>query len=416
MGELSKPAVQKIKILRTITRLNIGGPAIHVHLLAQELDRKRYESTLVAGRISPQEGDMTYLSQNHSKKPTLIPELQRKIDISKDLRAIAKILTIIRQEKPDIVHSHTAKAGFCARIAVILNNLFSRHKVKTIHTFHGHVFEGYFKKSVSHAFIWIERLLSKFTDVIIAISSIQKYELSEKYKITPASKIKTIQLGFHLKPFLETNGRDHSLRRKLGIDDDACLIGIVGRLVPIKNHVMFFDGVKIFLEENPQVNAKFIVVGDGELRSRLESYCQKEGLSDHVEFCGWVTDIHSVYGDLDVVALTSINEGTPVSVIEAMASSVPVIATDVGGIRDLLGPPDGPSAENGFQACERGVLCRNKDSLCFAHGLKYLVNDDAGKNSHRIARAKDFVVRHYSHRRLLRDMESLYTGLMNEKI
>jgi GT2 family glycosyltransferase/glycogen synthase len=409
-----KQTNKTIKVLRIITRLNIGGPAIHVHLLTKGLDTEKFESTLVTGKISPQEGDMTYLSASHFKKPIIIPELQRKINIDKDLKSVVKILKIIYQEKPDIVHTHTAKAGFCARIASFLYNLFSRHKIKTIHTFHGHVFEGYFKKPVCQAFILIERFLSKSTDVIIAISNTQKYDLSDKYRITPAHKIKTIQLGFQLNSFLENNGLEHPFRQRLGIDDNTFLIGIVGRLVPIKNHVMFLNAVKIFLEQNPDVKVKFIVVGDGELRSVLEKYCKKQGLSDHVRFCGWVIDVHSVYADLDILALTSINEGTPVSVIEAMASSVPVIATDVGGITDLLGPPNGLSASNGFQIRERGYLCRKNDAESFAYGLKYLMKNGADKNSQRIIRAKDFVARHYSHERLLRDMESLYNGLMDK--
>ncbi len=405
---------KKIKVLRIITRLNIGGPAIHVNLLTKGLDIKKFESTLVIGKISPQEGDMTYLSEGYFKKPIIIPELQRKINIGNDLRSIVRILKIIQQEKPDIVHTHTAKAGSCARIASFLYNLFSRHKVKTIHTFHGHVFEGYFKKPVSRAFILIERLLSRFTDVIIAISNTQKHELSDKYRITPAHKIKTIQLGFHLNSFLESNRLEHPFRQRFGIDDNTFLIGIVGRLVPIKNHVMFLNVVKIFLQQNPDVNVKFMVIGDGELRSVLEEYCRKEGLSDHVRFCGWVIDVHSVYTDLDILALTSINEGTPVSVIEAMASSVPVIATDVGGIKDLLGPPDGLSTSNGFQTCERGSLCKKNDPESFARGLQYLMKNGAGKNSQRIVRAKDFVTRHYSNERLLREMESLYSDLLCE--
>jgi glycosyltransferase involved in cell wall biosynthesis len=357
---------------------------------------------------------MKYLSESYSKKPIIVPELQRKINIGNDLRSIVRILKIIQQEKPDIVHTHTAKAGSCARIASFLYNLFSRHKVKTIHTFHGHVFEGYFKKPVSRAFILIERLLSRFTDVIIAISNTQKHELSDKYRITPAHKIKTIQLGFHLNSFLESNRLEHPFRQRFGIDDNTFLIGIVGRLVPIKNHVMFLNVVKIFLQQNPDVNVKFMVIGDGELRSVLEEYCRKEGLSDHVRFCGWVIDVHSVYTDLDILALTSINEGTPVSVIEAMASSVPVIATDVGGIKDLLGSPDGLSTLNGFQTCERGSLCKKNDPESFAHGLQYLMKNGEDKNSQRIIRAKDFVTRHYSHKRLLKEMESLYNDLLCE--
>jgi len=403
----------KIKILRIITRMNIGGPAIHVNLLNNGLDSERFESKLVAGNISPQEGDMTYLLKHHSEKPIIIPELQREINIGNDLRSIVRILKIIHQEKPDIVHTHTAKAGLCARTAAFLFNLFSCNKVKTVHTFHGHVFEGYFNRSVSRAFILIERVLSRITDVIVTISNTQKNELSNKYRIATADKIETIQLGFQLNPFLASNRLQGQLRHRLGIDDKMILIGIVGRLVPIKNHVMFLNAVKIFLEQNSDVNVKFIVVGDGELRNVLEKYCKKQSISDQVCFCGWVKDVYSVYADLDILALTSINEGTPVSVIEAMASSVPVIATDVGGVKDLMASPDGEITPNGFWTCERGILCQNNDAISFAEGLKYLMENCANKNSQRIAKARDFVTQYYSHERLLKDMESLYNDLMN---
>lgn len=403
----------KIKVLRVITRMNIGGPAIHVNLLNQELNAEKFESILVTGKVSSEEGDMGYLIKNQPDKSIVVPELRREINVQKDLTSIIKIFKIIHKKKPDILHTHTAKAGFCARIVVFLFNLFSCNKVKTVHTFHGHVFEGYFNRSVSRAFILIERVLSRITDVIIAISNTQKNELSNKYHIATTDKIETIQLGFQLNPFLESNGLQGQLRHRLGIDDKTILIGIVGRFVPIKNHVMFLNAVKVFLEQNPGVNVKFIAVGDGELRDELEVYCKKQGISDQVCFCGWVKDVRSVYADLDILALTSINEGTPVSVIEAMASSVPVIATDAGGVKDLMGSPDGEITSNGFWTCERGILCHNNDAISFAEGLKYLMENCANKNSQRIAKARDFVTQHYSHERLLKDMESLYNNLMN---
>ena len=404
----------KIKILRIITRMNIGGPAIHVNLLNQGLNAEKFESILVIGKISSEEGDMGYLIKNHSDKSIVVPELRREINVQKDLTSIIKILKLVHEKKPDMLHTHTAKAGFCARIASFLYNLCSYKKVKTVHTFHGHVFEGYFNRPLSRIFILIERILSRVTDVIIAISNTQKNELLNKYHIASDDKIETIPLGFQLSPFLESSGLQGQFRHRLGIDDKTILIGIVGRFVPIKNHVMFLNAAKLFLEQNPDVNVKFIVIGDGELRSVLENYCKEQGLSDHVKFCGWVIDVHSVYADLDILALTSINEGTPVSVIEAMASSVPVIATDAGGVKDLMGSPDGEVTSNGFQTCERGILCHNNDAIGFAEGLKYLIENGADKNSQRIIRAKDFVVRNYSHERLLRDMESLYNGLLCE--
>jgi GT2 family glycosyltransferase/glycosyltransferase involved in cell wall biosynthesis len=403
---------RKIKVLRIIARLNIGGPAIHVHLLTRGLDMRRFEPTLVAGKISPKEGDMGYLFDSMDKKPIIIPELQREIGVSMDLKAFRQILGMLLREKPDIVHTHTAKAGSSARLAVLLYNLICKKGVRTVHTFHGHVFDGYFSKSKSLLFIWIERFLAGLTDAIIAISETQRKDLSEKYHVAPVRKINTIKLGFDLKPFLRSEALKGQFRQSLGINDGSLLIGVVGRLVPIKNHKMFFQAARIFLEQNPGVRAKFVVVGDGELRGELETYCQHVGLTNHVVFCSWVKNVPVVYADLDILALTSKNEGTPVSIIEAMAASVPVIATDAGGVLDLLGLPEGVPSSDGFVVCERGILCRKSDALGFAEGLKYLTEVDAEEKRKRLLRARYFVGGRFSEKRLLQDIESLYLELM----
>jgi GT2 family glycosyltransferase/glycosyltransferase involved in cell wall biosynthesis len=403
---------RKIKILRVIARLNIGGPAIHVHLLTKGLDKKKFEPILVAGKISPTEGDMSYLFDSANKVPIIIPELQREISFRMDLKAFQRIFGKLIQEKPDIVHTHTAKAGTNARLAVLMYNLIYGKKVRIVHTFHGHVFEGYFGKAKSLLFMWIERLLARFTDVIITLSGIQKKELVEKFRIAPTNKIKTVQLGFDLRPFLESEALKGEFRRSLGISNDTLLIGIVGRLVPIKNHFMFLDAAKFFLEQNPDANIEFIVIGDGELRDELEGYSKKLGLDDHVVFCGWMRNVPTVYADLDILALTSSNEGTPVSIIEAMAASVPILATDAGGVIDLLGSSDGLPISDGFAVCERGILCKRGDALGFSKGLKYLLELDKDEKHKRLMKACAFVKERYSEERLLRDIESLYLDLM----
>ncbi|MBN1275903.1 MAG: glycosyltransferase, partial [Deltaproteobacteria bacterium] len=168
---------RRINVLRMIARLNIGGPSIHVNLLTKGLDASRFHSILVTGNISPQEGDMSYLFDSSDSKPIIITELQREISLNLDIKAIIHIFKILHRENPDIVHTHTAKAGFGARMAVILYNILCRKKVRMVHTFHGHIFEGYFSRQKSLLFIWVERLLAKYTDVIIAISPTQKREL-----------------------------------------------------------------------------------------------------------------------------------------------------------------------------------------------------------------------------------------------
>jgi len=332
-----------------------------------------------------------------------------------DLKAFQRIFNRLLEEKPDIVHTHTAKAGSSARLAVLLYNLIYGKKVRTVHTFHGHVFEGYFSRAKSLMFVWIERLLARLTDVIIAISKTQKKDLSQKFRIAPARKINTVELGFDLRPFLGSEGLKGQFRRKIGVNDDTLLVGIVGRLVPIKNHMMFLKGAKLFLEQNPEVSAKYVIVGDGELRDELEAYCQQLGLTSHVMFCGWIKNVPSVYADLDILALTSTNEGTPVSIIEAMASLVPVIATDAGGVHDLLGQPDGVPSSDGFVVCERGILCRKNEASGFAKGLKHLMEVEIRKKQKRLTRARSFVRGRFSEERLIRDIESLYLDLMENR-
>jgi GT2 family glycosyltransferase/glycogen synthase len=405
---------EKIKVLRMIARLNIGGPAIHVHLLTQGLDSKRFKPTLIAGNISPTEGDMSYLFDTMTNKPIIFPELQRDISPKMDLMAFGRIFNKLREIKPHIVHTHTAKAGSSARLAVLIYNLIYGKKIRTVHTFHGHVFEGYFSRAKSLMFMWIERSLSMVTDVIIAISETQKKDLSEKFHIAPAKKIDTIELGFDLSPFLGNEEFKGQFRRGHGIDNDSILIGIIGRLVPIKNHRLFFEAAKLFTDRNPEVMAKFVVVGDGELRKELEVFCKKLGITRYVQFCGWLRNVSSVYADLDILALTSTNEGTPVSIIEAMASSVPVIATSAGGVLDLLGSPDGIPSSYGFVACERGILCKKNDPIGFASALKYLVELDIRKKERLLTQARSFVEEHFSEKRLIRDMESLYLDLMSK--
>ncbi len=408
---------RKIKILRIISRLNIGGPAIHAYLLTKGLDKKKFETILVTGKLSFFEGDMGYLFDSTDNMPIVIGELQRELNPWKDIKAFVQIFKIIIRESPDIVHTHTAKAGASARIAAYLCGLFCRRNIRTVHTFHGHVFSGYFNRFISAVIIWIERFLMMITDVVIAISETQKWELKEKYRIAPSHKIRTKELGFDLKPFLENDRRKGKFRRDLGINNNTLLIGIVGRLVPIKNHKMFLEAAKIFIRQHTDVNVKFLIVGDGELRHYLLVHLRKLGIESYVRFCGWLKDVSIVYSDLDILALTSLNEGTPVSIIEAMASSVPVIATEAGGVVDLIGVGNTPrksNLSNGFKICERGILCRKNDAAGFSNGLRYLMDIDPNKKEKMLSQACAFVKQKYSQNRLYKDIEEIYLDLTKD--
>lgn len=403
----------KVKVLRVVSRLNIGGPSLHVKNLTEGLDPVKYDTRLIAGSLSPNEGDMSYLiSLGHSRVFT-ISELQRELHPIKDFFALIKLLKIIKQYNPHIVHSHLSKAGTISRIAVFLCNRFRRNKIKTVHTFHGHVLDAYFNNIKTRIFQIIEWLLGTVSDRIIAISDTQKWELSKKFKVADPSKISLINLGFDLNPFVQAHKLKGKLRRKLGVSDDTLLIGLIGRMAPIKNHKMFLDAANYYLEKSKDKNVKFIIVGDGELRQSLELYSLEIGLKDHIIFYGWEKNIPMIYADLDILALTSLNEGTPVSIIEAMAASVPVVTTGVGGIKDLLGriePDQHPDV--GFKICERGILCPKDDAIVFSTAIKYIIDNDYLFDSGRLSKAGNFVLENYSVGRLIHDIDVLYKRLL----
>jgi GT2 family glycosyltransferase len=412
--EVSYHQKKRARVLRIVSRLNVGGPSIHCSILLKGLDHHRFDTTMVTGSLSKHEGDMSYLINGNNGLLITIPELQREISILKDFFAFLKISRIISKEKPDIVHSHLAKAGAVGRLAVLLCNLIDAKKIKTVHTFHGHVLDGYFTPMKSKIFLGIEKILAMSTDAIIAISKTQMWELTEKYKLVQAEKVHIVNLGFDLSKFM--NYRPTGvLRSNLKVDDKTLLVGIVSRLVPIKNHRLFLDAAKLVKDRFHERSIRFVIVGDGELRADLEAYAREINVQDEVVFYGWVKEIQHVYADLDMLLLTSNNEGTPVSIIEAMASMVPVVTTGVGGIKDLLGNIEAPINFNGysFNICERGLLCPRGDAHSIADGLVYLMEND----SHDMcARARDFVFEKYTDTQLLKNIERLYDELVGKKI
>jgi glycosyltransferase involved in cell wall biosynthesis len=404
---------KKVKVLRVVSRFNIGGPSIHVKNLTEGLNGKRIETKLITGSVSPSEGDMSYISNFKKDIRIVVPELQREINLRKDLIALFKTILIIHKFRPDIVHSHTSKAGTIARLAAMICNFFSKQKIIVVHTFHGHVLDAYFGHTKTSIFQKIEHMLAKATDRIIAISNTQKWELSKKYKIANPSKISLINLGFDLRPFVHSEKFKGKLRNKIGVSNDTLLIGIVGRFAPIKNHKMFLDAAASYLDIAADKKVKFLLIGDGELRPTLESYCLRIGLKDQVIFYGWEKNIPMIYADLNILALTSLNEGTPVSIIEAMAASVPVVTTGVGGIKDLLGKPEVEQPDQAtFKICQRGILCPKDDPYSFSSALAYMIGNGYLLDHGRIARAREYVLKNYSVDRLISDMEALYGSLM----
>lgn len=391
--------MKRIKILRIIARLNIGGPAIHTILLTEGIDRNRFDSLLACGAVGLGEGEMSYYAKEKGVTPVYIPELKRELNTLNDLIAFIKILRLIKTEKPDIIHTHTAKAGALGRAAGIIYNIGGSGGIKLIHTFHGHIFDGYFSSFFTNIFILIERILAYFTDKIITVSENVKKELV-CLRIAKTDKIEVIPLGFELEKFLEIPPRD---------DTKTLNIGIVGRLAPIKNHRLFLEAASKIIKEIPRINARFKIVGDGELRRGLEEYACQLDIGRYIEFLGWRKDLTNVYADLDVVCLTSLNEGTPVSLIEAMAAGRTVVATQVGGAVDLLG--EEMEVRENFIVRKRGVTVRSNDTQGFAQALTFVLQNEDIRKTLAIA-AQEYVKDRFSKERLFRDMEKLYSQVL----
>ena len=377
-----------IDVLRVITRLNIGGPAIHAILLTSALDDgAQFRSTLVTGVTAPHEGDMLDLARARDVEPVSLPALGREISPLDDLVALARLVRIVRERRPDVVHTHMAKAGTVGRLAARICGV-----PLIVHTYHGHVFHGYFGRSRTRLFLTIERALGLATHRIIVVGDGQRDEIAS-YGVAPLTKIESIRLGLELSPFLRAEVTRGSLRRELGIEPETPLVGIIARLVPIKAHEVFFDAAVRIRAALPAV--RFVVVGDGERRRALEMLVRNLGLADSVTFLGWRRDMASVYADLDVVALTSLNEGSPVALIEALAAARPVVSTAVGGVPEVV--------IHG----ETGLTVAVSDASALADGVLALLRDPT-LAARLGAAGRRHVYPRYDSSRLVNDVRNLY--------
>jgi glycosyltransferase involved in cell wall biosynthesis len=276
-------------------------------------------------------------------EPEYISGMKREVNLLNDYSAYRKIKKIIREFKPDIVHTHAAKAGALGRIAA------AECGVRAIvHTFHGHVFHSYFGKLTTGIFIRVERYLAAKSHAIIAVSEKQKEELSSQFRICPPEKISVIPLGFDLSRFAAESGRKREhFRKRFGISEEETVIGIIGRIVPVKNHSFFLHAMKkVFSRTNKKVRC--MIIGDGEDRKKIQSlaselglsWCDESTRSGHAQviFTSWIKEIDYALAGIDITALTSLNEGTPVSLIEAQAAGKPVVSTRTGGIENVVIP------------------------------------------------------------------------------
>jgi len=358
---------------------------------------------------------MSYLADDIGITPFIIPGLGREVSPLKDAKALFAIVRLLVKLRPDIVHTHTAKAGTIGRIAVLIVNAWriAEKRIRTVHTFHGHTFHSYFGRIKTTLFKVIEKILSGFTDRIIAISPLQKEDICHRYRIATDRKVTVIPLGFDLSRFRKAEDRENGFTPAWfpGSSPDLFVTGIVGRLTQVKNPGMFLEVAKIIKNLGKENGFRFLFVGDGEMKADLITSSRKQGLEKMVGFTGWRKDIAAVYTALDAVLLTSVNEGTPVSLIEAMASEKPVIATDVGGVRDLMGKQL-TTAPDRYRVMENGILVDSKDAEAMALALIH-VRDVRERFEKRAKRAGLSVMARYATERVIEKTTALYLSLDN---
>ncbi|MFK7970387.1 MAG: glycosyltransferase [Bacteroidia bacterium] len=394
----------KIRILRIINRLNLGGPTFNATYLSAYMPDE-YETLLLSGEADESEASSEFIPMQHGVTPQYVPGMRRSIHPVKDYPAYKHIMQVIKDFKPDIVHTHAAKAGALGRLAAWRSGV-----PVVVHTFHGHVFHSYFSPAKTRVFLGIERFLAKKSTAIVTISPEQRRELTEDFRIAEAAKMRVIPLGFDLERFRENKSeKREQFRSQYQVKDDEVAIGIVGRLAPVKDHGLFLEGLKYVLD-NTASKVRAFIVGDGETRAEVEEKARALGIAYSTEkdslhnqpltFTSWRRDIDVVNAGLDLVALSSKNEGTPVSLIEAQAASKPIVSTRVGGIQDVV--DEGKTA----------LLTPKGDALAFGKAMLQLVEDGAMRKDFSAAGA--FVFEQFSYQRLVRDMDVLYKELLGK--
>jgi glycosyltransferase involved in cell wall biosynthesis len=378
-----------------IARLNVGGPALHVAYLTAGLAERGYDTTLVAGTIARGEESMAFVTEAHNVRVETLTDLHREISPLRDLRAILHLAQLIRRERPTILHTHTAKAGAVGRIAALLAR--DARPPIVIHTFHGHVLRGYFGRAATLFFRTLERWLARSTTSLIAVSPEVRDDLVA-LGVAPASKFVVIRLGIDLpRRVASDNAQRRETRRQMGLADDAFIVGWVGRMTAVKNTDSVMRALQRLVERG--VDAYALLVGDGPDREHLECFAHDLGIVKRCLFLGYQEDVARFYDAIDALLLPSINEGTPVSVIEALAAGRPAVATRVGGIPDVV--------RDGVDGC----LVDPDDPDALVDRLAELAADPE-RRARMGAAGRERVVERYAVARLVADVDQLYRSLL----
>jgi glycosyltransferase involved in cell wall biosynthesis len=383
-----------LRVVRVVTRLNVGGPARHVALLEAHLPPLGYTSTLVHGALHEGERELP-APPGPGHDVIQLEALGRRVRVVSDLTAFVTLVRVLFRLRPDIVHTHMAKAGTLGRLGAVLYNSTRRRsrRAVVIHTFHGHVFQGYFGPSMSRMVQRVERVLARVTDQIIAISVGQERDLVERFQIAPADRVVVVPLGLDLVPLTTAGTPREATRAAWGFRPEAVVVAYVGRLVAIKHVDLLVRACARAFEQLPQ--GRLLVVGDGECRAALERLVADAGLAGRVVFAGWRTDLAAIYAASDIVALSSRNEGTPVALIEALAAGRPVVATAVGGVPDIV--QDGVN----------GHLVPDDDEAALAASLADLVRDPAAR-ARLGAAGPPWVLERFGYPRLVTEIDGVY--------
>ena len=386
---------ERIKVLRVIARLNVGGPALHVAYLSAGLADRGYDTTLVAGKVGAGEESMAFVAEQRGVRIETLDDLHREIAPLRDLRTILRLARLIRSERPTILHTHTAKAGAVGRIAALLAG--DARPPVIVHTFHGHVLRGYFNPALTAAFRLLEQLLARVATKLVAVSPEVRDDLVA-LGVAPAAKFAVVRLGIELDERVDYDeeGRK-ATRRLLGIPPDAFVVGWIGRMTAVKRTEDIARTLQALVERG--VNGYLCLVGDGPDRTRLERRMHELGVAKRCLFVGYQENVARFYDAMDVLLLTSVNEGTPVSVIEALAAGRPVVATRVGGVSDVV--RDGVD----------GFLAEVADVESLAARLAELAGDPELRT--RMGNAgRAHVVDRYAVERLVDDIDRLYRSLL----
>ncbi len=426
-----------VKVMRIITRLNVGGPARHVLWLSEGLKKRGYHTTLLAGETEENEQELqeatlarkaVELKEHHEENreaPSppdtpftlqIIPTLRRSLSLGADSIAFLRILEALQRTRPDILHTHTSKAGFLGRTAGILYRIL--HPGRTllmVHTFHGHTFSGYFSPLKQKVFLQAERFLARFCDAIITISPQQKEEVSRKYKVGKEEQFFIVPLGTDQEKLKEC------LKKKEKITENKAnplIVSAVGRIAPVKNYSHMLE-IAESIPEKSRSRFHFRLYGSAtpDEMNALKDLREEYHLEDSFFFMGNKTDMRAIYRETDILLLTSLNEGTPLSIIEAFSCGIPVIASAVGGVPDLLTFHWEKDKQNQWhfrpvrKGEERGILCNVNDTDAFVKALTELSEnhekrEKMGENAQHFARSL------FTTERLYNDIDALYHSLL----